>query len=74
MPGPWVLPGSFCVSPVVGISPGIVVEVVAGGNKLDTTPHVGISPASAETERTQVMATVNMNRFMGLLLHLRKVM
>ena len=46
----------------------MMVEVAVGGVDIDATPHVGISPASAETERTQVMATVNVNRFMGLLL------
>lgn len=36
------------------------------------TPQVGISPASAETERTQVKTTVNTNRFIGLTPCLRK--
>src|ERR1700741_4091170 len=37
----------------------------------DVIPIVGISPASAETERTQVKATVNMNLFMGVTPYLR---
>jgi tetratricopeptide (TPR) repeat protein len=37
----------------------------------DVLPVVGISPARAETERTQVKATVNMNRFMGVTPYLR---
>jgi tetratricopeptide (TPR) repeat protein len=37
----------------------------------DVIPIVGISPARAETERTQVKATANMNRFMGVTPYLR---
>ena len=37
----------------------------------DGVPVVGISPARAETERTQVKATVNMNRFIGVTPYLR---
>ena len=53
----------------VGISPGAVVVVVGVDVVVET---VGISPASAETERTQVIATVNMNRFIGVTPYLRK--
>jgi tetratricopeptide (TPR) repeat protein len=53
----------------VGISPGAVVVVVAVDVVVET---VGISPASAETERTQVIATVNMNRFIGVTPYLGK--
>lgn len=64
--GPCVFPGADSVLPVVGISPGAVVIATAGSDAGATTPQVGISPASAETERTPVKATVNMNRFMGV--------
>ena len=37
-----------------------------------TLVTVGISPASAETERVNVRATVNMNRFIGVTPYLRK--
>ncbi|HKU73363.1 MAG TPA: hypothetical protein VJR02_05555 [Pyrinomonadaceae bacterium] len=38
----------------------------------DVMPIVGISPASAETERTQVKAKANVKRFMGVTPYLRK--
>lgn len=59
--------------PMVGISPGSVVVAIAGVGEGVTTPQVGISPASAETEKTHVKATVNMNRFIGVTPCLRKI-
>ena len=38
----------------------------------DVIPIVGISPASAETERTQVKAKAKVKRFMGVTPYLRK--
>jgi tetratricopeptide (TPR) repeat protein len=38
----------------------------------DVIPIVGISPASAETERTQVKAKANVKRFMGVTPYLRE--
>ena len=50
---------------VVGISPEAVVVTIRSGVDA-TTPIVGISPASTETERVQVAAMANMKRFMGV--------
>jgi hypothetical protein len=50
----------------VALSPdwGVVPTTGTGGETL--VAQVGISPARTETERKQVNATVNMNRFMEL--------
>ena len=71
--GPCVFPVAGDATPVVGISPGSGSGVLAttGSDVVASTPQVGISPASAETERTPVKATVNMNRFMGVTPYLR---
>src|SRR5258705_1803292 len=69
--GPCVFPVAGDAAPVVGISPGSGVLATTGSDVVATTPQVGISPASAETERTPVKATVNMNRFMGVTPYLR---
>ena len=65
-------PGSDDAAPTVGTSPGAVVVAVAGVGEGATAPQVGISPASVETERMHVKATVNMNRFIGITPCLRK--
>jgi hypothetical protein len=61
-------------SPVgtVGSSPDEVAAETGGGGVFEATPLVGISPASAETERAHVKATVNINRFIGVTPYLRK--
>jgi len=41
----------------------LVLCVVGGGGGLDATPAVGISPASAETDRTQVRINAKASRF-----------
>ena len=68
---PGLLPPEFGRRPF-GISPGAVAGETAGGGVFEATPVVGISPASAETERVHVKATVNMNRFIGVTPYLRK--
>jgi hypothetical protein len=55
------------VEPMVGISPGDVVCAVPSGAG-DGIPHVGISPAIADPERTHVKAIAIKTRFIGLLL------
>ena len=56
-------------------SPGAVAAETGGGGVLEVTlTTVGISPASAETERAHVKATVNINRFIGVTPYLRKIM
>jgi hypothetical protein len=70
MPDPCVCPVAGGGPGTVGISPGAVV--VAGAGVVVATGTVGISPASAETERRHVKATVNMNRFIGVTPCLRK--
>lgn len=72
-PGPWISPGAVVdAAPVVGMSPG--TGATAGLDVDVTMPIVGISPASAETEKTQVRATANTKRFMGVAPVLREVM
>ena len=56
----------------VDSSPGAVAAEAGGGGVFEATPLVGISPASAETERAHVKATVNTNRFIGVTPYLRK--
>ena len=63
--------GAEAAPGIVGISPGALVGVVAEHDVAATGPQVGISPPSDVTERTQVTATVNMNRFMGVTPSLR---
>ncbi len=70
IPGPCTCPVTGAGPGTVGISPGAVV--VADAGVVVATGTVGISPASAETERTHVKATVNMNRFIGVTPCLRK--
>ena len=41
----------------------LVLCVVGGGGGVDATPAVGISPASAETDRTQVRINAKASRF-----------
>src|SRR5918996_330241 len=54
-------------------SPGEVAAETGGGGVFEVTlTTVGISPASAETERVNVRAMVNMNRFIGVTPYLRK--
>ena len=60
---------------IVGSSPGEVAAETGGGGMFEVTlVTVGISPESAETERVNVRATVNMNRFIGVTPYLRKIM
>jgi hypothetical protein len=68
------IPGSakVLVDGLVGAVPGSTGAATAGGGVLEVTPAVGISPASVETERVHVKATVNMNRFIGVTPYLRK--
>jgi hypothetical protein len=58
------------VKPLVGISPGafvLVVGVVSSGAG-ELTPTVGMSPASADIEKTKVRVNAIKNRFMDVLL------
>lgn len=55
MAGPCISPGGVFVSP-------------GGGGGGDATPIVGMSPAKAETARTQVRITAIPSRFIGFLL------
>jgi hypothetical protein len=70
-PGSCVSPAADPVAPAVGISPGaIAVGVVV----VETAPQVGISPASAETERMHVKAMAKVKRFIGLTPYLGRIM
>ena len=68
------IPGSSKGSAAVpvGASPSPSAAATVGGGVVEATPQPGISPASVETERVHVKATVNMNRFIGVTPYLRK--